>query len=111
MTSKISVLTLSVKAVVALSADLFVSPTAGLPAAGGNTLGVSASNAEVGDWFPVDTLGVTTVIAGGAIAAGAAVEAAATGRAVTRTTGVAVGRAMDAAVADGDRIRIHLIPN
>ncbi|MEI2428686.1 DUF2190 family protein [Lysobacter yananisis] len=111
MTSKISILTLSMKAAVALSAELFVSPTGGLPTAGGNTAGVSVSDAELGDLFPVDVLGTSIVIAGGVIAAGAAVEAAATGRAITRNTGVAVARALDAAAAAGDRIRVVLIPN
>ncbi len=108
-----SVLTLSVKATAALTNETFVGPTGAVAVAAGNALGVTRSDAAIGEFAPVDALGTTMVTAGAAIAAGAAVEVGAAGRAVTKAAGVAVGRlAPDSvAAANGDRVEIILIAN
>lgn len=51
---------------------------------------------------------IARVTAGGAVAVGAEVESDATGRAVTRTTGVALGMAMHAVAAAGDVLEVDL---
>lgn len=111
--SSIPVQTLSVKAIAILTNQRFVSPTGGVAAAAGNALGVTRSDAAVGEYAPVDVLGTTLVTAGAAIAAGAAVEVGATGKAVTLNAGVKVGRLAPgaSAAADGDTVEIILIPN
>lgn len=103
--------TLPVIAAVALTANRFVSPTGGLPAAGGNTLGVALSDTAQGDACPVERLGTAKVVASAAIAKGAAIESLDDGRAVTRTTGVTCARALEAATVAGQIIEVALIPN
>lgn len=105
------ILTLTKRATAALTADRFVSPTVGLPAAGGNTFGVARSNTANAALAPIDVLGTSIVEASAAIADGAAIEALADGRAVTRTTGVTVARANQAATGAGQFIEVVLIPN
>lgn len=107
----IPILSLPKRATAALTADRFVSHTGGLPTAGGNTLGVSRSNAAIGDLATIDILGTAVVEASAAIAEGAAIEALADGRAVTRTTGVITARAIQAAPAAGQFIEVLLIAN
>lgn len=114
MTQKISVLTLSVAAAAQLLAERFISPTGAIATAAGNALGVTTTRAEVaGQLIAVDVLGTTVVVAGGAIAAGAAIEVGADGKAVTKAAGITVARAAPgaSATADGDRIEVLLIPN
>lgn len=103
--------TLSVLATAGLTANRFVTATGAVPAAGANALGVALSDAASGAQVPIVTLGTATATAGGAIAAGAAVEVGTAGKVITRTTGVAVGRALEAASGDGASIEINLIPN
>lgn len=109
----IPILTLSVVASAPLQANTFVSPGGGVASAGGNALGVTRSDAPSGGLAPVDVLGTTIVIAGGAIAAGAAIEVGASGKAVTHNTGTVVARAAPGATAsaDGDLLEVILIPN
>lgn len=102
---------LSIAATAALTARRFVTAAGAVPAAGSNAFGVALSDAVSGTQVPVVTLGTAPVVAGAAIAAGAAVEVAADGKAITKTTGIAVGRALTAASADGDTAEIFLIPN
>lgn len=77
------------------------------PASGAAALGVFADSAETGDDVAVD-LGVIPVEAGAAITAGAEVQAGTNGKVITKAAGVAVGRAIDTATADGDIIRIKI---
>lgn len=106
-----SVLTLSLVAVAALTANRFVSPTRGLPSDGGNTLGVALTDAAIGQTAPVVTLGTAPAEASAAIAEGALVEVGADGRIETRDAGVAVGRALQEATGAGHVIEVLLIPN
>lgn len=90
----------------------FVGPDGATAAAAGNSIGVAPNYAK-DEPMAVDHLGLVTVVAGAAIAAGAEVEVGANGRAVTLAAGVKVARVHpeDSAAADGDRIRVFLIPN
>lgn len=99
-------LTTTILALVALSRFRFVSFLGGVPAAGVAVLGVATTGFDVGEQAGVNTHGEILVEAGAAITIGAEVESDATGRAVTKTTGVAFGRARDAAAAAGDIIRV-----
>lgn len=111
MSQKISLLALSVAATVALTAERFATDLGAYPSAGGNAAGVTQTNAAIGDLVAVDILGTAIVEAAGAIAKGASVQSDATGKAVTKSTGVAVAVALEAAAASGDKIEVRLIPN
>lgn len=78
--------------------------------AAANTLGVAAYDGT-DEPTTVDTLGVVSVEAGAAIAAGALIETDASGRGITRTAGPIVARALEAATQAGDLIQCVLIPN
>jgi len=77
------------------------------PAAGAAALGVFADSAATGDSVAVD-LGIIPVEAGGAITAGAEVQAGTNGKVIAKAAGIVVGRALDTATADGDIIRIKI---
>lgn len=70
--------------------------------------GVAYTNASAGEDYPVHALGLTAVTSGAAIAAGAALQSDTQGRVVTQTTGVLVGRALEAASAAGKLIQVLL---
>ncbi|WP_027670082.1 capsid cement protein [Rheinheimera baltica] len=108
---KISLLTLTVIATAALTAERFVTGAGVTSTAAGNSLGVTRSDAAVGEAAPVDVIGTAVVVAGGAVAVDGLVEVGADGKAVAKTAGVTVGRALTAAAVDGDRIEVLLIPN
>lgn len=105
------VFTMTKTATGAITKNRFVTIAGALAGAGATALGVANSGAAIGENFPVLVLGTAVVEASAAIASGAAVEATAVGKAVTRTTGVVLGRALEAASADGDKIEVLLIPN
>lgn len=111
MSQKISLLTLSILAAAALTAERFVTATGAVATAAGNAVGVTRSDAAIGELAPVDVIGTAVVTAGAAIAAGALVEVGTAGKAVTKSAGIAVARALEAAGADGDPIEVLLIPN
>jgi len=77
-----------------------------LPAAGAWIAGVVEADTDPGQQAPVNVSGLMLGTAGAAITAGAEVEATAAGKFITKDSGIAVGRAWDAAAADGDVIRI-----
>ena len=107
----ISVLTISLVATAVLLANRFTTAVGAVSGAAGNAIGVSRSGAAIGDLVPVDVLGTTQVEASAAITAGVAVASTSDGRAVTYSTGVAVGRALTGATAAGQLIEVLLIPN
>jgi hypothetical protein len=96
----------TILALVALVRFRFASFLGGIPAAGAAVLGVPVSGFDAGEQAGVATHGEILVEAGAAIVVGTEVESDATGRAITKTTGVAFGRARDAAAAAGDIIRV-----
>lgn len=107
---KIPVLTLTLTAAAALAAERFVTTDGNVPAAGGYAIGVTTTEAAKGEAFAADVMGTTVVEAGGAIAAGQGVQTDASGKAVALSSGVALGTALQAATADGDRIEVLLTP-
>jgi hypothetical protein len=107
----IALLTLTRTAGAALTAQRFVAPDGTVPAAGANTLGVTRTDAAAGSPVAVDAIGTAIVEAAAAIADGAPIETTVDGRAVTKTTGISVARALQAAGAAGDKIEVLLIPN
>ncbi|MCS4509141.1 capsid cement protein [Xylophilus ampelinus] len=110
----ISILTLSIKAAGALSANRLVTQAGAYPAAGAAAFGVTRTSAEfAGDLVPVDVMGTAIAEAGAAIPADTPLQVDATGRVVALTVGgkAPVGRSMDAAAGAGDLIEILLVPN
>lgn len=100
------ILTTSITAASDLAPNRFIGFDGDPCAAGAKAIGVAEMEAAAGEQATSNTLGIILVEAGGAIAAGAEVEADADARAVTIDTGVSNGYAIDAAVAAGDIIRI-----
>lgn len=107
----IATLTLSRVASAVLAASRFISPTNGVPSAGGNTLGVTRTSAASGDLVPVDAAGTAIVETAGAIADGGAIETDANGKALAKNTGATVARALQAATGAGQFIEVLLIQN
>ena len=103
------ILTTSITASGALTKQTFIGFGGALCAAAAKALGVCAASTASGEQAPVITDGIAQVIAGAAVAVGAAVEADSSGYAVTKSAGVINGYALDAADASGDVIRVHLI--
>lgn len=103
-----SIHALTVVAAAALTAERFVTLQGAVPAAGVGNVGVARTDAASGDAVTVDVAGRTTVIAGAAVAVGALVETNNAGKAITRTTGIALGRALTAAAADNDPLVVLL---
>lgn len=99
-------LAVTIAAAAALTRFRFVDFTGNVASAGERPLGVATTDFDTGEQASVATHGEILVEAGAAIAAGAEVESDASGRAVTKTTGVAFGVARDAAAAAGDIIRV-----
>lgn len=111
MTQKIPTLTLSITAAAALAAERFVTAAGAYPSAGGNATGITTTSAANGAPVGIDVLGTSIGTAGAAIAKNAYVQVTADGKVITRTSGVAVAIALQAATADGDRLELLLIPN
>lgn len=99
---------LTVTAAAALTGERFVTLQGAVPAAGVGNVGVARFSCASGDPVTVDVDGRVTVAAGAAIAAGALVETNNAGKAITRATGVALGRALTAAAADNDPVVVLL---
>lgn len=96
----------SVRATGVLTKHRLVSFAGALAAAADPQVGVANNAYDVGEMAGVNTHGVLLVEAGAAVAVGAQVQSDSTGRAITLAAGVAFGRAMDAATAAGDIIRV-----
>lgn len=111
MSQSIPAQTLSVKSTGAITKRRFVTAAGAQAGAAANTLGVSRYSVVAGEEVPVDNLGTTEVEAGGAIAAGAAIQTDANGKAILKAAGPTVARSLEAAAADGDIIEVVLIPN
>jgi len=100
--------TLTVLAAAAISAYRFVTAAGAVPAAGAWCPGVSATSAAAGEAVGVVFAGIKLVEAGAAVSAGAAVQTDNAGRAITLDAGIGLGRALDAATAAGQFIRVKL---
>jgi hypothetical protein len=100
--------TLTILAAVALIQHRFVTSAGTVPAAGVYCPGAANDNYAAGEPAGVDFSGIVLVESGAAIAADAAVQTDASGRAITLAAGVNLGRALDAATAAGEFIRVKL---
>jgi len=96
----------SIVAATALIKARFVSYADGVPAAAAACKGVSGDNVTAGQSVSVKARGWIVVESGAAVAVGAEIETDNLGRAITRNAGVSLGRALDAATAAGQFIRI-----
>jgi len=94
-------------------ADRFVTGAGAQTGAAGNAIGVTKTAGVSGERVPVVNLGTATVEVGAAIAANALVEADASGRAVTKSAGVTLGRLApgEVAAAAGQFVEVILIQN
>lgn len=105
------ILTLSVVATAALSANRAVTAAGAVPAAGTRCLGFTDFPAAINERVSVGAMGTVVAEAGAAFAVGAALELDASGRVITKASGVAVGHALAAATGAGQLIEILVIPN
>lgn len=108
-----SLLQMSVVATAALTQYRAATGAGAVPAAAANCLGIAATGGAIGDRVPVVVMGSAIAEAGAAIAANAALELDASGRVITRSAGVTIGRMApgSTAAAAGDLVEIYLIPN
>lgn len=100
--------TMSVLAAAAITARRFVTSGGAVPAAGVWCPGAAADNFDLGEQASVVTHGIFVVEAGAAVLVDAEVQTDASGRAITKAAGVTLGRALDAAGAAGELIRVKL---
>lgn len=78
-------------------------------AAGARAFGVARNDAAIGDLVDIVRGGVVRVDAGGAITAGAEVEVGATGKAITKASGIAVGYVVTGAANNGvAEVHLHV---
>jgi len=108
--TNIPVLILNVVAAAALTEGQAVGYDGNLAANAGAMFGLAETDAAVGDEVAITVEGTGIAIAGGAIAKGAQVEVLG-GKLVTIAAGVSVGRALQAAAADGDKFEVLLTPS
>ena len=102
----------TVQLTAATGENILVDMLGALPAAGAAALGPVYMGGGAGEHVAVSVAGFAPCIAGGAIARGAALMATAEGKVVPHAgNAVQVGRAREAAAADGDEISVLLIPN
>lgn len=98
----------TVRATAAVKGRTFAGFTGATCAAGAAAMGAFRTDAAVGEYITVEQIGTALVIAGADLTAGAAVESDIAGHAVPHTTGVVVGRAVNAGAA-GSAVEIFLI--
>lgn len=108
MKTSVILATISVLATAALTARRFATTAGAVPAAGVFCPGVANDNFDIGEQAGLVTHGIMVVEAGAAVAVDAAIQCDASGRAITLAAGVNLGRALDAATAAGDLIRVKL---
>ena len=106
MKTEIPIMTMTVLATAALVRSRFVTSSGAVPAAGGKVLGVANADYSLGEQAGVAVLGALVVEAGAAVALDDDVQSDASGRAITVASGSVAGRALDAATAAGQRIRV-----
>jgi hypothetical protein len=109
-----ALLTVGITPTATLTQYRAVSDAGALPAAGARMLGIAqTAGVSAGARVPVVVAGTSIAEAGAAIAAGALVELDASGRVITRSTGVVVGKLMPGSVAgaSGDLVEILIGPN
>jgi hypothetical protein len=95
----------------AITANRFINATGTQAGAGENAIGVARVAGVTSNVIPTNIAGVAYVSSGAAVSAGALLESDASGRAITRTSGAILGRAITAAGAADELIKVLLIAN
>lgn len=108
MKTSITLAVMTIVAAAALTARRFVTTGGAVPAAGAWCPGIANADYAAGEAAGVVTHGVELVEAGGAVSVDAVVETDNSGRAVALSTGIGLGRALDASTAAGQFIRVKL---
>lgn len=106
--SSTSLMALSITAAAAITAHRFTTLAGAVPGAGAGAVGVARAPAASGEMLPIDVIGTAVVETGGAVVAGALVETDNQGRAITRSTGIALGRALAASGGAGEFVEVML---
>lgn len=101
-------LTLTRTAAATLTQYQLVDAAGAVATAAAAALGAVTTDAAAGDDIAVDVRGTTIALAGAAISDGAELEVGTAGTVVTKTTGLPVGIALQAAAAAGEPIEILL---
>lgn len=104
-------LVLSILATAALTAKRAVNIAGAVPSAGATSVGIAVTDGAIGDMTPVVATETAVATAGAAITKGALLEVGTGGKLITKDTGIAVGRALSAAAADGDDVEVLLLGN
>lgn len=94
-----------------LIGERFVTLAGAIPAAAAGSVGVLRADAVSGDLIALDVIGTAVVEAGAAVADGALIETDNLGRAITKASGVVLGRALQAASGAGVKIEVLLFGN
>jgi len=105
-----SLLTQGIIAQAAIAKNQPITKTGTVAAAGGTCIGFSQTSAAIGERVGVTVLGSGIGVAGGTIAANAALQVGANGTVITQSTGAIIGRAMNAAVI-GDHVEVFIAPH
>ena len=110
MNPSLSTLCLTVIATAALTNNRAVNQAGAYPAAGGLAIGITRSDAAIGDPTPVDVQGTAIATAGAAFAKDVGLQVGTDGKLIAATTGTPVARSLEAATADGQLVEVLLIP-
>lgn len=105
-----AIFTDTVIATAVITEKLAVTYVGAIAGAGVAMMGISCTDAAVGDALAVDQIGTAVATAGAAIADGAELEVGAAGKLVTKAAGITVARACQAAAADGDQLEVFMLP-
>lgn len=108
MKTQIVICTMSILATAALTKRRFVTNAGAVPAAGVWCPGIAENDQDIGLYVGVNTHGILLVEAGAAVAVDADIQCDASGRAITKAAGISLARAIDAAAAAGEVIRVRV---
>jgi hypothetical protein len=104
-----SLLTQGIIAQAVIAQNQPITKTGTVAAEGGTCIGFSKTSAAIGERFSIAVLGSGIGVAGGTIAANAALQVGANGTVITQSTGAIIGRAMNEAVP-GDHVEVFIAP-
>lgn len=111
---KYVLLSLSVMAAAAISADRFIGQDGNYPAPGGKAIGSATCDGVAGDLLPVDVMGVSQATAGAAFAKDVPLMVGVSGKLVAHdgaTGSIAVARSLEAATAVDQVVEVLLCIN
>jgi len=109
--TNIALLTVGITATATITQNQAITAAGAVASAAGNAIGFANVAAASGQRVPTTVVGTALAIAGAAITNGAAIEVGSAGKVVTRSAGITIGRALQAAAADGDVIEVLIINN